>query len=1219
MSKVYMLPYLRKGLVNNLTTKNENVAGEKRARINVQLSFMMQTVDSKTNDYNKNLNLDGQTIEVLGPADVKSVNKRAIVRVSPAENSEVKLNRSYMPYIEFYEEDLPWRYTPFAPESSNFYPWMALIAVKPEELKVTMNGNVKVANLTLTAERYAQVFPKHSELRGLAHVQIAAEDSRLANALGSKDAAKVQDVVNEMLDENPDCGISRVLCASELEPSTDYVVLLVPVYELGRRAALGENINGVRKADLSWQDNANGNVAIQMPIYKKWKFTTAVFTDNFNNLANKLFFTSQAEYAQMKANLDVDISQSGLQSVYYKDEEVVDVPAALVLQEQPEKASGFRKESATYTAELKNLLNLNPVFDENESGDVVADEDPWVVPPVYGARHQLTTREQFGKDGNVVHDVNLQLRNRIAAGLGGSVVKKNQEEFVNRAWKKVEVVNTLNQMLREYYQMNEVNQRAKEKNVRQDIDTDKVTDENRGVLYDAALRMLQSSGIYYNSVAPDTMLHEVTKMKDDPCPTVQTGMPIDFLKGLYDHNMWMELAKKDHAHDEFMADAESGFEGELFMEYDYLAELFDIKWYNGVPFFFADASSAAMSVVPSSLLTSDKASLEALLDVCTWDNDRLDAEEVYDRLDFMKERYPLFDAANMKSYRCIKVVRTVGGSTKEANLRVMPIRLNATLRGLPVKGFVVSDEGYDLVQPEMKPLVVNYYVAGNTKVKNLRYFVFVPKSYLDKRGSAVSYSLQSKDCTYFGVNFDKGVNVSLDNGKFSLGGTWDKIQNFCFTKNRFYRLVKDHYNWMKDHLDTCYYVEKSKTGKKYESKDSHKFQIVLEDDTFRTSLKGKEYPWLEWNRQGSPSDKFFKYIDDKKKLQVFMTPYRKVLKEIMDMFDSLPEMISQPSDVTVNIPSDDCRFIDAQAIFVAAKNALVSGAVPSDVELSEQLNKLLEYVDRKRESIDTMILEANAEKAEQVTEKVETNDAYDLELPDPDALGRQRIEDICKEYGVTEMEQLKKRVVGKYPVMIHPDFLDPTYFYLREMSVDYVLPASGSLLKNTISCFYSNPMFEESYLMGMNTEMGKELLWREYPTDQRGSYFRKFWDQTTLPKKDELEKYYDVKPLEFWNKPLGNNHNDGKGQKLVFAIKGELMQAFPDTDVYLQGSTILRPDMTSWLTEDTYLVGFTGIKKEQLRNYRLVFRQKPMSLQFTKEQGGCKVVRPCCYLINAGK
>ena len=40
----------------------------------------------------------------------------------------------------------------------------------------------------------------------------------------------------------------------------------------------------------------------------------------------------------------------------------------------------------------------------------------------------------------------------------------------------------------------------------------------------------------------------------------------------------------------------------------------------------------------------------------------------------------------------------------------------------------------------------------------------------------------------------------------------------------------------------------------------------------------------------------------------------------------------------------------------------------------------------------------------------------------------------------------------------------------------------------------ANPKFIESYMVGLNHEMGRELLWREYPTDQRGSYLRQFWD-----------------------------------------------------------------------------------------------------------------------------
>ena len=30
-------------------------------------------------------------------------------------------------------------------------------------------------------------------------------------------------------------------------------------------------------------------------------------------------------------------------------------------------------------------------------------------------------------------------------------------------------------------------------------------------------------------------------------------------------------------------------------------------------------------------------------------------------------------------------------------------------------------------------------------------------------------------------------------------------------------------------------------------------------------------------------------------------------------------------------------------------------------------------------------------------------------------------------------------------------------------------------------------------MVGLNFEMGRELLWRGFPTDQRGTYFDSFW------------------------------------------------------------------------------------------------------------------------------
>jgi len=42
----------------------------------------------------------------------------------------------------------------------------------------------------------------------------------------------------------------------------------------------------------------------------------------------------------------------------------------------------------------------------------------------------------------------------------------------------------------------------------------------------------------------------------------------------------------------------------------------------------------------------------------------------------------------------------------------------------------------------------------------------------------------------------------------------------------------------------------------------------------------------------------------------------------------------------------------------------------------------------------------------------------------------------------------------------------------------------------------TNPKFIEALMTGANQEMARELRWRKYPTDQKGSYFRMFWVAT---------------------------------------------------------------------------------------------------------------------------
>jgi len=78
------------------------------------------------------------------------------------------------------------------------------------------------------------------------------------------------------------------------------------------------------------------------------------------------------------------------------------------------------------------------------------------------------------------------------------------------------------------------------------------------------------------------------------------------------------------------------------------------------------------------------------------------------------------------------------------------------------------------------------------------------------------------------------------------------------------------------------------------------------------------------------------------------------------------------------------------------------------------------------------------------------------------------------------------------------------------MSQDYILPGLENVPQNTVGLLQTNRRFIEAYMVGLNHEMASELLWREFPTDHRGSYFRSFWD-TTIYSLNENEKKYSGK------------------------------------------------------------------------------------------------------------
>jgi hypothetical protein len=111
-------------------------------------------------------------------------------------------------------------------------------------------------------------------------------------------------------------------------------------------------------------------------------------------------------------------------------------------------------------------------------------------------------------------------------------------------------------------------------------------------------------------------------------------------------------------------------------------------------------------------------------------------------------------------------------------------------------------------------------------------------------------------------------------------------------------------------------------------------------------------------------------------------------------------------------------------------------------------------------------------------------------------------------------------------------------------------------------------------MVGLNHEFGRELLWREYPTDKRGSYFRQFWDvkgiisagDTSISPEQLAENYRDITPMDTWgsSSSLGeHNKRNLHGKKnLVLVVRGELLKKYPNTIIYAQKARIYKDPKT---------------------------------------------------------
>lgn len=154
------IPWVRQGIANQISGHSGL-----RATIPVEITLTGQKV-SGGSEVKPPIHKD---IEIYGPGDVIGIDQKAIIKIEP-RNWITNFEPNYLPYIEFYYEDYPWRYSPEVPNGNRLQPWIMLIVLEESEFKDGRNIKDRpLPYITLAADA---PLPPSDQLWAWAHVHV---------------------------------------------------------------------------------------------------------------------------------------------------------------------------------------------------------------------------------------------------------------------------------------------------------------------------------------------------------------------------------------------------------------------------------------------------------------------------------------------------------------------------------------------------------------------------------------------------------------------------------------------------------------------------------------------------------------------------------------------------------------------------------------------------------------------------------------------------------------------------------------------------------------------------------------------------------------------------------------------------------------------------------------------------------------------------------------
>jgi hypothetical protein len=361
--------------------------------------------------------------------------------------------------VDFCDADLPWRYTPAAPDDTDdsgstldkqkLRPWLALVVLSEDEFEevVSTGGPMEKISLLYPPQ---DIFPDQKQIWAWAHVQI---NDDVATEGDKTVFASSRSTFQDIIDNKPELICSRIICPRKLKADKTYHAFLIPAFESGRQAGLGnfEDALKIHALQPSWDVDSSDNPG-EFPVFYRWKFSTSAEGD-FEALASLI---QPGEAIDGMGKMPIDISNPGpdslAQSTLGTTTSVLNLDGVL---EKVDNTALIWSDAAPFKEALADLLNPQDT----------PSVDPVISPPIYGRWHAGVNTVDPDDDG-WLNELNLDPCNRVAAGIGSAVVKRNKSAFLQMAWKQVKAVKEANAALKQLVKSQAVMQRFYNKNYR---------------------------------------------------------------------------------------------------------------------------------------------------------------------------------------------------------------------------------------------------------------------------------------------------------------------------------------------------------------------------------------------------------------------------------------------------------------------------------------------------------------------------------------------------------------------------------------------------------------------------------------------------------------------------------------------------------------------------------------------------------------------------------